>query len=327
MGPRFSSTYVLVDEDASGKKWSDAAVYSVGVGASGTYYGTFRTNVGRLRGIRHVLFPTISYNFSPRFDNLFFTDSNGTLRQRFPSTAGISIASNEQSFLAYGVQNRFQIRFRRGDQDVTFPNFITWNTNGTYDFRWRERGLTTPWGPVTNRINIQPPSFFSLDATSLHRFDAKPYFRSFNMNAGVRLSGGAGRPGPIADIPLDGNEALSRPDFLTGGPWNASVSYSFAAGRNAEGGWDVQQSANSLLSFSPTRNWHLDYYNTLNLTEGEITAQEFAVVRDLHCWQARFVRRFTASGESEFFFRISIRDRPDVYLEQGTRGLGSFVNF
>jgi hypothetical protein len=111
-------------------------------------------------------------------------------------------------------------------------------------------------------------------------------------------------------------------------PWSLNITYSFSGGRNTgDDSWRTTQLANTVFSIRPTKNWHLDYYNSINLTRGEITAQEYSVVRDLHCWQARFVRRFTANGESEFYFKINIRERPDLYVEQGTRGLGTPVNF
>jgi lipopolysaccharide assembly outer membrane protein LptD (OstA) len=327
LSPRFGSTQALYEHDALGQAWQPAAVYNLGVGLSGTYYGTFRPRLGALYGLRHVVFPQLLYSWQPSFESLTYVDSTGAEQNRFPSYAGVGISGFRQSFLTYGLQQRFQARLRFGEKTVDLPNFLTWTTGGSYNFLYEEAGVPTPWRPVTNSFLLQPPGIFNFDLSTTHNFDAKPYWKNITYSLGLRLDGTGKTPSPIAEIPLQGNEALTRGDALTQAPWSMNFTYSYTAGRNASGGWDRNRLGNFVLSFNPTAKWHLDYYNSINFNEGEITAQEFAVVRDLHCWQARFVRRFTADGESEFYFRIHLRNRSDIYLEQGTRGLGSFLQY
>lgn len=327
LSPQFGSTQVLYEHDALRESWQPAAVYNLGAGLSGTYYGTFRPRLGPLDGIRHVLFPSFNYRWQPTFESLTYVDSNGTTRNRFPSYAGVSISGFRQSFLSYSLQQRFQVRLRAGDKTVQLPNFLTWTTSGSYDFLYREAGLATPWRPLTNGFFVQPPNYFTFSLSTQHNFDAKPYWKSLTYSFGLRLDG-SGRPtSPVAEIPLQNNEALTRGDKGTQLPWSVNFTYSYSAGRDALGGWSRNRSGNFVLSLNPTEKWHLDYYNSLNFNNGQISAQEFAVARDLHCWQARFVRRFTADGESEYYFRINLLNRSDVYLEQGTRGLGSFLQY
>ena len=44
-------------------------VWSFGANSSTNIYGTFYPKIGRLRGIRHVIAPTVSYNFNPKIGN------------------------------------------------------------------------------------------------------------------------------------------------------------------------------------------------------------------------------------------------------------------
>jgi hypothetical protein len=320
----FNSTQVLFEEDLLGQRWQPAAVYNVGTGTSATFYGTFRPRLGALQGIRHVLFPQVSYSYQPEFESLTYTDSLGFTRSRFPSVGGVSISGFRQSLLSYSLQNRFQVRLRRGEGVRDLPNLLTLVTSGQYDLLWREHNFNTPWRPMATTLRLQPPAFFSLSGTMHHSFDHKPYFRSVSFAADLRLSGAAGLQPPIAETPLDGNEALARGDETPSGPWSLSLTYSYAAGRGVLGQWGVNQLMNAYASFQPATNWHLDYYNTVDLDLGRIVAQEFAVVRDLHCWQARFVRRFTSGGESEYYFKFNLKSKPELYYERGARGLGSF---
>jgi len=52
---------------------------------------------------------------------------------------------------------------------------------------------------------------------------------------------------------------------------------------------------------------------------GRIDGDSFQLTRYLHCWQADFGR--TRSGdETSFYFKISIRDLPDIRYQQGRQG-------
>jgi hypothetical protein len=46
------------------------------------------------------------------------------------------------------------------------------------------------------------------------------------------------------------------------------------------------------------------------------------VTRNLHCWQAMFVRRFSG-GVADYLFRISILERPEIFIDRGTTGIGT----
>jgi hypothetical protein len=145
--------------------------------------------------------------------------------------------------------------------------------------------------------------------------------RQVSATVGVRLSGG-GAPLATPEIPLAGNEAQTRPpsDLLV--PWSLSASLSYGGGRSGEDAWSHSESANLVAAIRPTRLWSVNYYNQIDLVERRIVAQEWTIERNLHCWQAQFVRRF--SGDTaDYYFRIGIVGRPEVYLDRGTTGLGT----
>jgi hypothetical protein len=47
----------------------------------------------------------------------------------------------------------------------------------------------------------------------------------------------------------------------------------------------------------------------------------YGLTRDLHCWEMSFGRQ-KLGEEWEFYFRIFIKSHPEIYAEQGSRGLG-----
>jgi hypothetical protein len=68
-----------------------------------------------------------------------------------------------------------------------------------------------------------------------------------------------------------------------------------------------------------TENWSFDYQASLDLTQRIVALQRFNLTRRIHCWHATFSRTFVVGGETEYYFRMGIRDQREVYYERGTR--------
>ena len=79
----------------------------------------------------------------------------------------------------------------------------------------------------------------------------------------------------------------------------------------------MNTNARARLNLSPS--WELEYSTLLNLTEGQVLSQHFVLTRDLHCWTASFTRSFNVSGESEYYFKLGIKEQKEIYLERGSR--------
>ncbi|HKA23548.1 MAG TPA: putative LPS assembly protein LptD [Candidatus Eisenbacteria bacterium] len=327
VAPNFGTTQVLYEKDALGQRWQPAAVYNVGISASTNFYGTFHTRLGPLVGFRHVIFPQVSFLYQPEFESLTYVDSLGVRHNRFQPVAGIAISGFKQRLMNYGLQQRFQVKYKHGDHLVSVPNLLSIQSNGTYDFLWREHGVPNPWRPLNTTARLQPPGYLSFSGTLLHSFDAKPYLKSVSFFTDLRLAGGGVTPEPVADLPLGGNEASQRPQLQASGPWSLSLAYSYAAGRNFFNQWTPSQTLNLFASGNVARGWRIEYYGSADLDHGGLVAQEYSITRDLHCWRAQFVRRFSATEAAEYYFRLSIVQQPELYVERGSRGLGSYSGY
>ena len=160
-----------------------------------------------------------------------------------------------------------------------------------------------------------------------HSFDSKPYLKSISFFTDVRLVGGGVTPEPVADLPLGGNQVARTPQIQSSGPWSLSLAYSYAAGRDVFNHWTPSQTLNLFGTGNIARGWRIQYQGSADLTHGGLLAQEYSITRDLHCWRAQFVRRFSATEAAEYYFRISIVQQPELYVERGSRGLGSYSGF
>ena len=83
--------------------------------------------------------------------------------------------------------------------------------------------------------------------------------------------------------------------------------------------WTKGQNANLVWRMRMTPAWNVNYSTSYDVTNRDFGVQQFSLTRDLHCWTATFSRTFAPSGEAEFYFRLSVKDQKELYIERGTR--------
>ncbi|TMQ68980.1 MAG: LPS-assembly protein LptD, partial [Candidatus Eisenbacteria bacterium] len=109
--PNLNGTIAVFDHDVLGKKVVPTGVWSSGMTASASFYGTFAPRLGALEAFRHVIFPSLSLSYSPDFPNLLVAGPNG-LRDRFESFGGIGVSGFKQFRMGFGLHQRLQIKLR-----------------------------------------------------------------------------------------------------------------------------------------------------------------------------------------------------------------------
>jgi alcohol dehydrogenase class IV len=77
------------------------------------------------------------------------------------------------------------------------------------------------------------------------------------------------------------------------------------------------------LTANPTKNWRVDYSAQFDFESRKMISQYYSVKRELHCWEAQFTRSISG-GFTEYYFKINVKNLPEVYYEQGSRGLRGF---
>ena len=71
--------------------------------------------------------------------------------------------------------------------------------------------------------------------------------------------------------------------------------------------------ASASLELTPA--WSVDYTAYYDAAEGDFINQSYTLRRDLHCWEALFVRQISDT-DTGFYFRINITELPDIKIEQ-----------
>lgn len=325
--PSVSANAVVFDFDEQGHKVVPAAVWNAGVGTSATFYGTFHPPIPGLVGLRHVLFPSVSLNYSPEFPNLTFrdpADTTGALRERFRGFGGIGVSGFKNARMNFSLDQRFQVKVKQGEKITRLDNLFSWTTSGSYNFLWKEQNQKHPLSPIGSSMRFQPPGVFAADlAWTTDPYGARPVRAlSYNLSANL-VSGGRTRQAQNAALPVEQTaskqEIAPAEEFRES--WSLGLAYSYSGGYPSETitNWSSARTANGVLRYKLTPNWSGGYSASYDVTNHNVVTQRFELTRLLHCWQASFTRSFSLGGEAEYYFRIGIVDQREIYLERGTR--------
>ena len=319
IAPGVNATGVVFDFDELGHRVVPAAVWSSNLAMSSTFYGTFKPPIPRLVGLRHVVAPSMSFSYSPQFSGLQYSDTAGVRRERFNSFGGIAISGFKSANMNFGLDQRFQVKLKDHDQVTRLDNLLSWSTQGSYNFLYKEAHQKHGLSPLFSSLRLQPPGLLSADASgSFDVYEGRP-LRTFGYNIGTNFSSSGAKKAPAA-LPVDQTtrktEITADTDFKES--WRLSLAYSYSGGY-AGPSWSAQKTANAVLSYSFTPNWQFDYSTSYDVTRSQVVSQRYSLTRHIHCWEAIFTRSFSPGNEAEYYFRLGIRDQREVYVERGTR--------
>lgn len=317
VSPSLNGQLAVFDFDEAGNQVVPAASWSAGVTTSSTFYGLFRPNWGPITGIRHVVFPSASFSYSPEIARNTLVQPNGSRIPRFDPVGGIGVSSFKQAFLSFGVDQRLQVKLKNGDKITRLDNLVSMSLRSSYNFLWKEQRQLHPFSPVGGSFVVTPPGALSFTAN----FTADPYsqrpLRNFSFYSGYSIQKGLGKASKAPALPTEQTSASTVNGFAE--DWSAQFAYSYAGGYSNGPDWSSAQTLNMVgrMQFSPA--WGLEYSTQVDLVNRHVGTQRFGITRDLHCWTASFTRTFNQGGEAEYYFRLGVKDLKELYVERGTR--------
>ena len=336
--PRFTANENWVDREFSqtdtAMGFHRAAVWNLSASANTALYGTI-PGLGPLRALRHVFRPSATFTYQPEFESLTYarkdsSDSTIGRSNRFPGVFAL-----ERRTLSLGLEQSLQAKIGSAEHPKKISLF-RWNLGAGYDF------LATggrKWTQVSSNFTELLGSGLSFTSTHdpYHQFR----FNSFQVT-GVGYSLKGKLPGGGDDLSTD-DTATGTPDESAWtslgadqglGPqpgsrrgesepltWSTGFTFSYGGSRDfTDNSFNTAATLNAGFEARLTKNWNLSYRPiTWDITNGRIDGDSFQLTRYLHCWQADFGR--TRSGdETSFYFKISIRDLPDIRYQQGKQG-------
>lgn len=305
--------------------------WSASTSARTNMYGTFYTKIGKLRGIRHAISPSVSYSYTPPHQN---APQNQSVNVSLRNTLDLKVAAGDS---VRGANGELQEKVRK------LNNVLIWTLSSRYDpdLPWNRA-----WQNVSSQVGAQ---VFGMNVTWNQSID--PYrWDIINQNASARVSFRGSHPfgrtvvkterkkNVVArhDTSSVDSSAASQVDIVQTGslpansagpstvelekgrlPWTLSLDGSYSKSRGAE----ARSSIRMFTQFNITAGWKVNYSMIYDITARRQSGQNISVTRDLHCWQMSFSRQ-KLGDEWQFYFRLSIKALPEIYTEAGRRGVG-----
>jgi hypothetical protein len=320
--------------------------WNTGASASTNIFGTFYPHIGRLRGIQHKISPQVSWSYTPDIGN------EGPSRQN----VNVSLSQYLNLKVSEGSREK-ESAARRSDSERAAPGegegekeeeeerltrldgVATWNLSSSYNPDPGPRGRE--WSNVNSRLTVNvlgtsaamsqtyDPYAGEVTYTSVtsrltfrgtHPFGKADNITVRELNVVAAADTTRGRDGggssyeQTGDV-LEGRDELALEEGRL--PWSVSMDISFTK----SGDSDPRSTLRLNSQFDLTRTWSFTYNTDYDVTERALRGQAYTISRDLHCWEMSFSRQ-KLGDEWQFYFRIDLKAHPEIYAEQGRRGLG-----
>ncbi len=325
LSPRVNLEQNWYDLDKDGNEYPSRFTYNASVSTGTTVYGTFYPGVAGLEGVRHIVQPSVSYNWTPEFSDYFDEDDT----DRFYSFSGFGSTPSERQSVSLSLINKFQLKLGDGETVTKKDDFLSVTMTSSHDFTEDDE----PWSNLVSRLDLKPFDNSSVRVNTTHDpydWDLERQDITVSMNM-------TGRPPLVSDLswedrviegshsPADQLRAelaeRSTADLTTSRPWSASGTFRYSRGEDPG---EANYWVDGQLALSLTENWRVNYSLHYDLSETEIASQEYAVYRDMHCWEARFVGRYY-DEEWQYYFRINVKALPDIQAESGVKSISRSV--
>ncbi len=325
LSPRVNLQQNWYDRDKDGNEFPSRFTYDASVSTGTTVYGTFYPQVAGLEGVRHIIQPSVSYNWTPDFSDYF--DENDS--DRFYTFSGFGGTPRERQSVSLSLINKLQLKLRDGETETKKDDFLSLSTSTSHDFTEDER----PWSDLTSRLDVRPFNNSSLRVNTRHDvYDGD--LERIDLTVSLSLKGSPplvsetsweDRITGGSDSPADQLRAelaqRSTADLVGTRPWSGSGTFRYSRGEDPG---DATYWLDGSLALSLTANWRVNYSLHYDLSEGEVASQEYAIYRDMHCWEARFVGRYY-DDEWQYYFRINVKALPEIQAESGTKSVSRSV--
>ena len=300
--------------------------YNASISASTRIYGLKMFNSGKLMGIRHVLIPNVSLNYSPdfaadpyRFGYETIIDPRGETQYLSPYEGSVVGAPTQlgrfSSIVGFGFDNNLQIKLRTskdstGEKNVKLIDKLAFNSGynlaaDSFNFQNITATFATRLFDVVNmtaNANFDPYVFDyekerRVNKTMWQNGTGIARFRSL----GVTL-GGSLRPKQREESENRRQSEEYRRlmqygyyddyvDFEV--PWNLTLTYVLQIQKNylPESKKDTVQVSTHNIGISGdinlTSRWKFVVNTSYNIVQKQLQLTQFNIYSDMHCWEMR----------------------------------------
>ena len=282
------------------------------VNVSTNVFSTLRLKIGRLKGIRHTMSPSLSFSYRPDLSEVKtgYFGSGGQLSSYSPSQIGLYGASpaGQSGLIALGITNRIEAKMApsskdSSNKDARMPIVEQLRLGMNYDLARDSLNLsnlsisarTTLFKMININLNtaFDPYQFIVVNgqAQRINRFmlEQGTLFRTTQ----VALAAGFTLRGQRKAKPQSQEEeqVLSTPNFYNyfidfNIPYSLQVNYNISYNKPYDRE-NVTHTIGVSGDINLTPRWKIAMNLNYDLANGQISTSSIDIFRDMHCWEMR----------------------------------------
>ncbi len=317
--------------------------FDAGVNFSTRIYGMKLFKKGNLRGIRHVMTPSIGFTYHPDFGaspfNYYYKQYTDSLRNYVYNTPYVnSIVGTpplgKSGSVNYALNNNLQIKVKSSKDTVTGLKNVTlidaFGVSGSYNaaadsFRWSNLAVNFRTN-VLDKVNISSSASYSpyafnydlgrqVQQTMEDAGQGLARFTSANVAIGSNFhskpSGGANNPTNSEEYARVMRNAGYNDYVDFNIPWSFNFSYSLTDNRNyspysKRDTFVLSQTLTFQGELQVTKRWKLNVTSGYNFDYKQLTLTSIDVYRDLHCW-AMHLQTIPFGPRKSFTFTLNVK--------------------
>jgi len=323
-------------------------------------YGLFPLRIGKLNAIRHVITPSLSYQYQPDFSDpqfggdLYFQDGDPE-KDYFEGSYVGSTSKTEKKSYRLSVDNVFQTKIKDEKGGYNKANILTWNSSISYNTLKESMKLSE----MTSNVRVKSLSgselfrvrmyhnFYKLGEDEINPVDemlniwggelprltrmnisTDMKFKLFGSAIGTQLQNAKTDTTEDIEDEFYSMEKQTKSKKKGNNIWESKLQFKYSADwQHTDDEWDYKFSMKTVNSINLSKNWTLSYIADFNLKEREMTYHSFRIYRPLHCWEFSF-NYWPRGNSSGFSLQINVKnpELQDIKLtsKDGKRGFGGF---
>lgn len=294
--------------------------YNFSISANTKIFGIFKLNIGRLKAIRHVISPSISYTMKPDFSDSKFgyygTDLLDSTKKYSYYSNGVygAPSSGKQQSLSFSINNNFEAKYKSKDSTQEFKKMNILDNlsiSGNYNFALDSLNFSDiSINTSTNLFKKLNTSFsaaytpYTVDSLGrkINTFlwtDQKKLLRLTTMRLSLSSS-------------LKSDEVFAKTSPFAAIVWSANGSFSINYNKNfnatkQEFVITLSQTLNFSFNIAPTPKWNIAVQSGYDFDANNLSPTQINITRDLHCWEmsAQIIPFGTMKS---YLFSIQIKD-------------------
>lgn len=277
-------------------------------------------NKGKIKQIRHLLIPTVSYLYRPDFGKEQFgvwksvqVDTLGNRQNYsiFQNSIFGGPAQGEQNTMSINLSNNIEAKLKqRTDTGITYSKRMLMQNismGASYNFAADSFNMSLinvtartklfKYFDVVGSSNFDPYAYNKTTNRRVKEFNynnAGEIARFTNANFAVNTSFGSNMieaarktrqaPNMTNGAEKDAKKDLNETDKL---PWNLNIYYNLALNNPDDRKVHPTQSLNFSGDLMPTKYWKIGITSGYDFTNKQLSYTSFNIYRDLKCWEAR----------------------------------------